>query len=197
MNVIYLMMDEKKNFVFIGEAGSGKSELVLNIAVKLAEAGICTIHDGTVHDSPYNGAYDRSAETVSAILEKYPSIKVVLDIHRDGIVQSDGTWVSAVCDINGKSAAQVMIISAAGGGGYYVPDYIQNFHLACLLQDSMEAANPGITRPVLLDYCQYNQNLSTGSLLIEIGSHGNTLEQALYSGDLIGESIAEALLTLT
>lgn len=179
--------DPNQSVVAVGE----------RISIKLAEAGICTIHDGTVHDSPYKGSYDRSAETVSAILAQYPSIKVVLDIHRDGIVQPDGTWVSAVCDIDGREAAQVMIISAAGGGGYYVPDYIQNFHLACLLQDSMEAANPGITRPVLLDYCQYNQNLSTGSLLIEVGSHGNTLEQALYSGDLIGKSIAEALLTLT
>ena len=180
-------VDPKQSVVAVGE----------RISIKLAEAGICTIHDGTVHDSPlYNGSYDRAEETVTAILEQYPSIKVVLDIHRDGIVQEDGTWVSAVNEINGKQAAQVMIISAAGGGAYYVPNYIDNFHLACLLQDNMEAANPGITRPILFDYCQYNQHLSKGSLLIEVGSHGNTLEQALYSGDLIGASIAQALVSL-
>lgn len=167
------------------------------IAEKLAENGICVIHDGTLHDHPYyNGAYDRAEETITQILAAYPSIKVVLDIHRDGIEESDGTRVAAVTEINGREAAQVMIISAASDDYYYVPNYLQNFRFACLLQNSMESANPGITRPILFQYCQYNQHLTTGSLLIEIGSHGNTLEQALYTGELIGESIAEALLSL-
>lgn len=168
------------------------------IAEKLAENGICVIHDGTLHDYPYyNGAYDRAEETITQILAAYPSIKVVLDIHRDGIEENDGTRVAAVTEINGREAAQVMIISAASDDYYYVPNYLQNFRFACLLQNSMESANPGITRPILFQYCQYNQHLTTGSLLIEVGSHGNTLEQALYTGELIGESIAGALLSLT
>ena len=167
------------------------------ISEKLAENGICVIHDGTLHDYPYyNGAYTRAEETITKILAAYPSIKVVLDIHRDGIEESDGTRVAAVTEINGREAAQVMIISAASDGYYYVPNYLENFRFACLLQDSMEASAPGITRPILFQYCQYNQHLTTGSLLIEIGSHGNTLEQALYTGELIGESIAKALLSI-
>lgn len=179
--------DATKSVVAVGQ----------RIAEKLAESGVCVIHDGTLHDHPYyNGAYDRAEETVTQILAAYPSIKVVLDIHRDGIEETDGTPVAVVTEINGREAAQVMIISAASGGYYYVPDYLENFRFACLLQNGMETANPGITRPILFEYCQYNQHLSTGSLLIEIGSHGNTLEQALYTGELIGESIAGALLTL-
>ncbi|MCM1299929.1 MAG: stage II sporulation protein P [[Eubacterium] siraeum] len=165
------------------------------IAEKLAEKGICVLHDGTLHDYPlYNGSYDRAEETITSLLEKYPSIKVVLDVHRDGIVERDGTPVAAVTEINGKKAAQVMIISAASDGYYHVPNYLENFHFACRLQQQMEADNAGITRPVLFEYCQYNQHLTTGSLLLEIGSQGNTLEQALYTGELIGDSIAEALL---
>ncbi|MCH5199695.1 MAG: stage II sporulation protein P [Oscillospiraceae bacterium] len=168
------------------------------IAEKLAENGICVIHDGTLHDYPYfDGAYARSQETVKQILAAYPSIKVVLDIHRDGIEESDGTRVAAVTEINGREAAQVMIISAAQDDYYDVPNYLENFRFACLLQTSMETLNPGLTRPILFQYCQYNQHLTTGSLLIEVGSHGNTLEQALYTGELIGESIAQALLSLT
>lgn len=90
-----------------------------------------------------------------------------------------------------------MIISAASDGYYYVPNYLENFHFACLLQQYMEKENNGITRPILFEYCQYNQHLTTGSLLIEVGSQGNTLEQALYSGELIGGSIARALLSLS
>lgn len=180
--------DASQSVVAVGE----------RISEKLATAGICTIHDGTIHDNPlYNGSYDRAETTITKILARYPSIKVILDIHRDAIEQEDGTWVSAVNEINGKEAAQVMIISAAGGGYYYVPNYLENFHFACALQNQMEADNKGITRPVLLDYCQYNQHISTGSLLIEVGSHGNTLEQALYTGELIGESIAKALIALS
>lgn len=164
------------------------------ISEKLAEKGICVIHDGTLHDrADFNKAYAYSEETVTQILNKYPSIKVVFDVHRDGIVESDGTPVAAVNTINGKEAAQVMIISAATDGYYYVPNYLQNFHFACLLQQYMESTNPGITRPVLFQYCNYNQHLTTGSLLLEIGSQGNTLEQALYTGELIGESIGNAL----
>lgn len=167
------------------------------IAEKLAQNGICVIHDGSLHDYPsYNGSYGRAEETIRSIIDTYPSVKAVLDIHRDGIVEEDGTPVAAVTEINGKKAAQVMIISAASDGYYYVPNYLDNFHFACLLQQHMERENAGITRPVLLEYCQYNQHITTGSLLIEVGSQGNTLEQALYSGELIGESIAKALLTL-
>lgn len=167
------------------------------ISEKLAEKGICVIHDGTMHDYPaFTGCYDRAEETITQILERYPSIKVVLDIHRDGIVEGDGNPIAAVNEINGRPAAQVMIISAASDGYYYVPNYLQNLHFACLLQEHMESENPGITRPVLFQYCQYNQHLTTGSLLLEIGSQGNTLEEALYTGELIGESIGNALLTL-
>lgn len=167
------------------------------ISEKLAEKGICVIHDGTMHDYPaFTGCYDRAEETITEILERYPSIKVVLDVHRDGIVEGDGNPIAAVNEINGQSAAQVMIISAASDGYYYVPNYLQNLHFACLLQEHMESENPGITRPVLFQYCQYNQHLTTGSLLLEIGSQGNTLEEALYTGELIGESIGNALLSL-
>lgn len=168
------------------------------IAERLAEKGICVIHDGTLHDYPlYNGSYDRAEETVTALLEKYPTIKAVFDVHRDGIVEQDGTPVAAVTEIGGKKAAQVMIISAASDGYYHVPNYLENFHFACRIQQQMEADNKGITRPILLEYCQYNQHLTTGSLLLEIGAQGNTLEQALYTGELIGDSIAEALLSLS
>ncbi len=175
-------LDSSQNVVSVGA----------RIAQTLAQEGVCVLHDGTIHDYPlYNGSYARSEATITRLLAEYPSIKVVLDIHRDAIVQEDGSWVSAVNDVEGKQAAQVMIISACGDGYYYVPDYLENLHFASALQDKMEEKYKGLTRPVLFDYCQYNQHITTGSLLIEIGSHGNTLEQALYSAELVGKSLAE------
>ncbi len=159
------------------------------IAEELSAAGISVIHDGTIHDSQYTGAYTRSLETVEEIIAEYPSIKIVLDIHRDAIEDS-GSRVSAVTEIDGKKAAQVMIISAADDGTYGIPDYLENFHFACAFQQAMELSYPTLTRPVLFQYCHYNQHVTTGSLLLEIGSHGNTVEQAVYSGHLVGKALA-------
>lgn len=176
--------DPTKSVVAVGQV----------IAEEIAAAGISVIHDGTIHDELYNGAYERSSQTVKQLLARYPSIKVVLDIHRDALEESDGTRLSVVKTINGKQAAQIMIISAADDGTYDIPDYKNNFRFACCLQQQIESDWNGLTRPVLFQYCQYNQQLCSGSLLIEVGGHANTLEQALYSAHLLGKSIAKALL---
>ena len=159
------------------------------IEKQLSAAGIKVLHDKTLHDYPsYNGSYDRSAKTVKAYLKKYPSIKVVLDIHRDAIERS-GSRLSCVTAIDGKDAAQVMIISGCDDGTMNYPKWKENLRFAARLQNEMEALFPGLTRPVMLCYRRYNQNLTTGSLLIEIGSHGNTLSEAQYSGELVGKSL--------
>ena len=74
-----------------------------------------------------------------------------------------------------------------------MPNCTENFKLACLMQSGFERDYPTLTRPVLFDYRHYNQDLTTGSLLIEVGGHANTLEQAKYSGELIGKSLAKTL----
>lgn len=180
-------VDPSQNVVAVGQ----------RMAEKLAEKGICVLHDGTVHDQgDFNKAYAYSRETVENLLNEYPSIKVVFDVHRDGIIENENTPVAAVTTINGKEAGQVMIMSGASNESLYNPNYLHNFHLACLIQQYMESENEGITRPVLFRYGSYNQYLSKGSLLLEVGSQGNTLEQVLYTGELIGDSIGNALLTL-
>ncbi len=175
--------DNSKNMSVIGD----------RIAEQLEAAGIGVLHDVTQHDYPsYNGSYDRSRVTVQKYLEQYPSIKVVLDIHRDAIV-SGNTVTAPVAEVGGRTAAQVMIISGCENGTMNYPDYMKNLSFSAALQNQLEGDYPGLTRPVLFDYRFYNQNLTTGSILIEVGGHGNTLEQASYSGDLIGKALGELL----
>lgn len=179
----YRTTDETKNVVMIGT----------EIQKQIEASGIKVIHNTTIHDYPsYNGSYDRSAETIKSIMQQYPSIKVILDIHRDAIA-GDGVGYQPFAVINGKEAAQVMIISGCDDGTMNMPDFMKNFRLASLLQQQMETDYPGLTRPIMFDYRNYNQNLSTGALLIEVGSHCNTLDQVKYSGQLIGASIGRAL----
>lgn len=179
----YRTTDETKNMVMVGNA----------IQAELEANGIGVVHATTIHDYPsYNGSYERSRETILPILEENPSIKVVLDIHRDAI-SGEGFASQPYVEIDGKEAAQIMIISGCDDGTMNMPDYMKNFHFACTLQQQLETDFPGLTRPILFDYRHYNQDLTTGSLLIEVGSHGNTLEQVQYSGQLIGRSLADLL----
>jgi stage II sporulation protein P len=152
------------------------------------------LHDTLVHDYPsYDAAYDSSRETVTELLEKYPSVKVALDIHRDGIETAEGVRLSPVAATESGEAAQIMIISGCDDGTMGMPDYLNNFRFACELQSKTETMYPGLTRPILFDYRFYNQDLTDGSLLIEVGSHGNTLEQAKLSGKLIGKALGSLL----
>ncbi len=161
------------------------------IANQLEKAGIGVYHDVTLHDYPsYNGSYERSAETVKAALAEYPDIQIVLDIHRDAMETAEGVRLAPVADIDGKNAAQVMIICGADDGTMDMPNFMKNLGFAADLQQALEQTAPTLTRPVLFDYRRYNQDLTTGSLLIEVGSHGNSLDEALYSGELIGKALA-------
>ncbi len=176
--------DERMNVVAVGNA----------IQKELEDAGIAVIHDTEMYDYPsYNGSYDRSRVSVERILEEYPSIKIVLDIHRDSIERDDGTRIAPLTEINGKNAAQVMIISGCDDGTMDMPNYLQNFRFASKLETQLETDYPTLTRPVLFDYRKYNQDLTTGSLLIEVGGHGNSIDQAIYSGTLVGKSLVNAL----
>ncbi|MEG0571417.1 MAG: stage II sporulation protein P [Oscillospiraceae bacterium] len=179
--------DNTKNTVRVGD----------EIQKQLELAGIGVIHNATQHDYPsYTGAYERSCATVKDILSKNPSIKVVLDVHRDAIQPNNNTLIAPTAQINGKSAAQVMIISGCDNGKMNMPKYMENLKLSSLLQSQMGADYPGLSRPILFDYRKYNQDLTTGSILLEMGGHGNSLEQAIYSGELVGKALAKSLLTL-
>lgn len=183
----YRTTDMRYNTVAVGD----------KICEQLKKSGIAYIHDVTIHDYPsYNGSYERSAETVKKILAENPSIKVVLDIHRDAIGTNDSIMQPTV-EINGKRSAQVMIISGCDDGTMDMPDYLKNFRFAALLQQQMADDYSDFARPILFDYRKYNQDLTTGSLLIEVGTHGNTLEQVEYAGELLGKSLAKTLKKLS
>ncbi|OUQ57752.1 stage II sporulation protein P [Flavonifractor sp. An112] len=160
------------------------------------EMGLSVIHDRTVHDYPqYNGAYTRSAQTVQDYLEQYPSIKIVLDVHRDALAGEDGTVYKAVTVIDGVDTAQVMLVIGHGQDGSN-PHWMENLALACKIQSSMNTLYPTLARPMTFRSSSYNQELSTGSLLVEVGTHGNTLQEALSAARLFARSAGQVLLGL-
>ena len=157
----------------------------------LNEAGINTVQDTTLHDSPsYTESYARSAQTARSWVAKYPSIKVILDVHRDAI-ESDGARIKPLCQIDGQDTAQVMIIAGCDNGATVcLPNWQENLKFAAAWESAMESAYPGLTRPVLCGYRFYNQDVTTGSLLIEVGGHANTLAEALRGGEYAARALA-------
>lgn len=176
--------DCSRNMAAVGDA----------LSERLAGLGVSVLHDCTEHDYPtYTGSYDRSEATIRTALEEYPGIKVVIDLHRDAIEEADGSRVAPIAEIDGRTAAQFMIIAGCDDGRFNMPDYMENLRFACLLQNTSEELYPGLARPVLFDYRNYNQHITTGSLLIEVGGHANSFEEAEYTGKLLGEIMAAAL----
>ncbi len=164
------------------------------IAKQLNAAGIVTIHDTTLHDYPsYSGAYDRSLETISEYLEKYPSIKVVLDIHRDGI-GTDTEKYKPVFTLDGRQGAQMMILAGYNYDGCEeFQNWEYNLRFALRIQEEAVKKCPDMVRPVNFSDFMYNMNVNTGSLLIEVGAESNTLEEARYTGYCLGQVLAKVL----
>ena len=160
------------------------------------EMGLGVIHDETLHDYPqYNGAYDRSAKTVAAYLEQYPTIRIVLDVHRDALIGEDGTVYKAVTTVDGTSTAQVMLVLGSSESGEH-PNWMENLTLACKIQNGMNTLYPTLARPMTLRSSRYNQQLCSGSLLVEVGTHGNTLQEALAAARLFARAAGQVLLGL-
>ena len=165
------------------------------MADTLNAAGLNTLHDETLNDYPsYTGSYANSRAVVQQYLSQYPSIKMVLDVHRDAIETENGSRMAPVCTVNGRQTAQVMIICGCDNGTTVsLPNYRLNLRFAAAWETAMEGLYPGFTRPVLISYRFYNQDLTPGSLLIEIGGHGNNLNEALYAGQLAANGLIQAI----
>ena len=165
------------------------------MADTLNAAGLNTLHDETLNDYPsYTGSYANSRAVVQQYLSQYPSIKIVLDVHRDAIETENGSRMAPVCTVNGRQTAQVMIICGCDNGTTVsLPNYRLNLRFAAAWETAMEGLYPGFTRPVLFSYRFYNQDLTPGSLLIEIGGHGNNLNEALYAGQLAANGLIQTI----
>lgn len=177
--------DNTANMAAVGEV----------LAEELEKKGIGVIHDVTQHDSPaYNGAYDRSAATIQGYLDKYPTIRVAIDVHRDAMLYDDGSILKVAREVKGKKAAQLMVIAPCDDGTVGVPEWEENFRFAAGFTSAVEKRYPGLMRPVFFCYRNYNLWMTPDSLLFEFGTNGNTLEEAKYTARLVGPILADFLL---
>lgn len=171
-------LDENYNMLSIGA-------LVGNL---LAESGITVIQDRQLHDYPsYNGSYVDARKSIQAYLEEYPSIRLVLDLHRDAAGDGSGQ-LRTRAKVDGEDSAQLMVVM-----GTNHEQYEENLSLGLKLHAQLESQASGIMRPLQLRGQRFNQDLSAGALLIEVGAAGNTHEEALRAA----KELAKAIIALS
>ena len=181
----YRTEDKAYNIIAVG------SEL----ADSLAARGISVIHDRSMNDFPsYAGSYGRSLEIAKRYLEEYPSISLVIDLHRDAMETADGSQFKTIADINGELCSQVMLVVGTNGSGLTHPNWPQNMQLALRLQYEMNRSYPTLARPMTVAQHRYNHHVTPGALLVEIGATGNTLEESKAGARYFAEAYANVIL---
>ncbi len=166
----YRSTDPAVNVVSVGAA----------LADRLTEAGIPVIHDTVCYDYPdYTLAYYDASRSIRRTLEAYPSICYVLDVHRDSAETEDGVcYAPAVLSEKGD-AAQLMFVVGTDYGGSGHTAWADNLALAARLQLRLGEDVPGLMRPINVRSASFNEQYTHGSLLLEVGTCGNTREEAL------------------
>ena len=181
----YRTTDTRYNVVKVGD----------EMAAVFGEAGISVLHDRTLYDYPsYSGAYDRALSAIQSYLAQYPSIRFILDVHRDAIEDGQGNQYKVISPIEGVgNSAQMTLVVGSDGSGLTHPDWIENLRLAVAIQQEALAEYPTLMRPLLLRNSRYNQHATTGSLLVEVGAAGNAPEEAALAGRLFAQRMTAVL----
>jgi len=176
--------DTEKNVVAVGAV----------MAEKFRAAGIGVIHCTEMFDAQsYQDSYSRAAAAIRTYLEKHPSIRIVLDVHRDSVIRADLTKMQPVTEIGGEEYAQFMIVSGTDYKGANFPYWQDNLNFALKIQSNLMQKSDSLVRSVNLRGAAFNQQYTAGSLLLEIGSCGNTLAQAKRTAALAAEAIIEVI----
>lgn len=183
----YRTQDETRSVIAIGET----------IRTQLESQGICVIHDKTLCDYPeYTGAYNRSRTVISENLSQHPEITLVLDIHRDAVEDAEGNQMRMACTLESGESAQLMLVVGTDAGGLDHPNWQTNLSLGAILQMELSAQYPGLMRPLNLRTERFNQDLAPMTLLVEVGSSGNSLEEAKNGAKLFAQTLSQVLLSL-
>ncbi len=180
----YRTMDSEKSVVRVGAV----------LAQTLTEAGFSVIHDKSINDYPsFNDAYWTTLQKIQLWQTRYPNLQMIIDVHRDAAQDDKGNAVALSAQADGESCARLMLVVGTDQGGLSHPNWQENLSNALKLQSVLEGAHPGLCRSMDLRTERFNQHAAPGSLLVEIGTHGNTLPQAINSAKLLGEGIAQML----
>ena len=168
---------------------------MLSVGDRLGElleaGGITVIHDRSLHDYPsYHGSYSNARKEISRKRKEFPSVCLVLDLHRDASGDLNNQ-MRTKATVNGKPSAQIMFVVGTGSSVMKNPYWEEHLSLALKLQVQMESLAPGICRNINLRSQRFNQDLGSGMLLVEVGAAGNTREEALTAVEVLAQALLD------
>ncbi len=182
----YRTLDAERSVIQVGEV----------LADTLEQAGFGVIHDTAVNDYPsYNTSYWTTLQRIENWKAQYPSLQMVIDVHRDAVEQN-GQAVALSATADGESCAKLMLVVGTDQGGLSHPNWQENLANALKLQSVLQGRYPGLCRSMDLRTERFNQHATPGSFLVEVGTNGNTLSQALRSAELLGQCLGDMLTAL-
>ena len=182
-----------------GDAGTTIVGMGDVLADALEAKGYQVIHDTGVYDLvdgvlDRSAAYDYARTAVEELLAQYPTIQVVIDLHRDGV---EGQ--KFVTEIDGKPCSKVMFFNGISrnqqGEISYLPNpYIkQNLAFSFQMEFAARQQYPGFTRNIYLKAERFNLHLRPRSVLIEAGTQLNTVEEERNAMEILANLLDEVL----
>lgn len=183
----YRTLDETRNMIAVGQV----------LAQQLQALGLQVIHDPTVNDYPdYNSSYYNSLQRIEYWKSQYPNIQMVIDLHRDAVEDEEGQAVALLGEHQGQMMAQLMLVVGTDEGGLEHPDWQENLANALKLQAVLQGEYPQLCRKLDLRTERFNQHAAPGSILVEVGTTGNTLTQAKASAVVLADAIYRTLVLM-
>ena len=158
--------------------------------------GYNVIHDTGEYDvADHDHAYSYAGPATEQILAENPSIEVVIDVHRDGILKGH-----LMKEINGKPTAQIMFFNGlsrttSNGELAYLhnPNIKDNLAFSLQMKLMGEEYYPGFTRPNYLKGYRYNLHYRPKSMLVEVGAQTNTVEEAMNAMEPLADMLHKVL----
>lgn len=179
----YRTDDAQYNMVAVGEV----------LARILEENGIHVIHDTTSFEKPNSDyAYGNAREYLQDLLAENPQIGLILDLHRDAVTNEDGSQWAPTITVDGKVCAKISM--AMGFPDEYSSQWYENLSFAVKLGAQMNRGkDKTLFRQLFVTTTSYNFNQYLGpvSMLIEVGTAGNTLEEALNAAEQLAYAIVD------
>lgn len=177
----YRTLDTGDNMISVGE----------RLVKELAKRGIRAVQDPTMHDQPsYNKSYTQSRKAVKSYLEKYPAVRLVLDLHRDAIADSKGNQLGYTVKVDGEKVARMMLVVGTDASGKKHPNWQENMAMAVKLHAQLQKQVSGICRPISFRRQRFNQDLSSGAVIVEVGAAGNDRAEAIKAMEVLADGIA-------
>ena len=154
------------------------------LSSELNRLSIPAVHCTVIHDAD-GDPYANAAETIEMMLKIYPTVEYVIDLHRMELTDSQGNIVRTR---SARNSAQIRLTVSTSGvltrGA---------LSLAMCLREELNGDGARVCMPTVLTDSEYNAASSLYYLKLDVGSIGNTSDEARAAAVMFAEALADII----